>query len=144
MKTNKILVAILAIFITTIVGLVFVSNSQKGETVSQTQKSEVLSANYVTYTPAAFADAKKDGKTILFFWATWCGTCAFLDDELKKRSSELPADLTILRTNYDTETDLKNKYGVVYQHTLVQVDKDGSEIKKWSGGGVDLIKQQIR
>jgi hypothetical protein len=35
--------------------------------------------------------------------------------------------------NYDNSTALKQKYAVTYQHTFVQVDKDGNLIKKWSG-----------
>jgi hypothetical protein len=45
----------------------------------------------------------------------------------------IPAGITILKTDYDSETELKKKYGVTTQHTLVQVDKDGNLIKKWSG-----------
>ncbi len=38
-------------------------------------------------------------------------------------------------TSTDSKTpDLKKKYGVTYQHTLVQVDAAGNTIKKWSGG----------
>lgn len=144
MKTNTLIIIVLGVIVAAIAGLVFVSNSKTSTVSSGSQKSEILAPNYIIYTPAAFADAKKEGKTILFFWAPWCGTCSALDDELKQRSSELPKDLTILRTNYDTQSDLKVKYNIITQHTLVQVDKDGNEIKKWIGGGVDLIKQQIR
>jgi hypothetical protein len=41
--------------------------------------------------------------------------------------------VTILDVNYDTATDLKKKYGVTYQHTLVQVDTKGNQIAKWQG-----------
>jgi hypothetical protein len=53
--------------------------------------------------------------------------------------------VTILKTDYDKETELKKKYGVTYQHTLVQVDKSGNMIKKWSGGGtLDNLLSQIQ
>lgn len=143
LKTNTLIIIVIAVIIAAAGGLGVVSNLQSNSAQTQGQ-SEVLASNYITYSPTAFADAKKEGKTILFFWAPWCGTCSFLDDELRKRSSELPKDLTILRTNYDVETELKNKYAITSQHTLVQVDKDGNEIKKWIGGGVDLLKEQIR
>ena len=35
--------------------------------------------------------------------------------------------------DYDNSTSLKQKYGVTYQHTLVQVDSKGAQIAKWSG-----------
>lgn len=144
MKTKTVLIIALAVFIAIIAGLFYVYNSKTVSLKLQSaQKSEALASNYFTYSEVAFAEAKKKGKTILFFWAPWCGTCSFLDDEIKSGASELPSDLTILRVNYDMQTDLKNKYGITFQHTLVQVDKDGNEIKKWIGGGMDLIKQQI-
>lgn len=144
MKTNTLLTIALAVAVSVILGLTFVSSSQKNVSSSNSQISEVTASNYIIFSPKAFSEAQKSGRTILFFWAPWCGTCSALDDEIKQRSSELPKDLTILRTNYDTQSDLKAKYNIITQHTLVQIDKDGNEIKKWIGGGVDLLKQQIR
>ena len=48
-------------------------------------------------------------------------------------ASNAPAGLTLLKTDYDSSKDLKKKYSVTYQHTFVQVDKDGNQIKKWNG-----------
>jgi thiol-disulfide isomerase/thioredoxin len=87
-------------------------------------------SNYMTYS----ADAVTD-KTVLFFHASWCPSCRGLDKDIVKNAQSIPSDLKILKTDYDTQTELKVKYGVTSQHTLVQVDKDGNMIKKWSGGG---------
>lgn len=144
LKTNTLIIIVLGVIVAAIAGLLFVSSSQKPDNQSESGQVTQFAPNYAEYSPATLAKAKESGRTLLFFWAPWCGTCAFLDDELKKRSSELPSDLTILRANYDTERELKNKYSVVFQHTLVQVDKDGNEIKKWIGGGVDLLKKQLK
>lgn len=73
------------------------------------------------------------GDVVLFFRASWCPTCRALDADIKANLSLLPANLTILDVNYDTETALKQKYGVTRQHTLVQVASDGTMIKKWDG-----------
>lgn len=70
---------------------------------------------------------------IIFFHAAWCPTCRGLDSAINSDLDSIPADLTILKANYDTETELKQKYGVTYQHTLVQVDENGEMIKKWNG-----------
>lgn len=140
---NTLIIIVIVIIIAVAGGLGVVSNLKSPNSQTQVQ-SEVLAAHYVTYSPSSLAKAQKEGRTVLFFWAPWCGTCSFLDDELRKRSSELPNDLTVLRVNYDTQSDLKAKYQIVYQHTLVQVDKNGNEVKKWAGGGIDAFKQQIR
>lgn len=73
------------------------------------------------------------GDVLLFFRADWCPTCRALDKDIREHSGEIPTDLTILGIDYDNSSDLKQKYGVTYQHTLVQVDSKGNLIKKWSG-----------
>jgi hypothetical protein len=50
--------------------------------------------------------------------------------------------VTILEVDYDKYGELKQKYGVTMQHTLVQVDAAGNQIMKWSGGATleDVVK----
>ncbi len=88
--------------------------------------------SYEAYAPEKFAKAH-DGHVVLFFRASWCPTCKALDSDIKGHMSDIPEGVTILDVNYDTETALKQKYGVTYQHTLVEVDSQGNMISKWSG-----------
>lgn len=89
--------------------------------------------SYEAYSADKFARAET-GDLVLFFHASWCPSCRGLNSDIEKNVGVIPAGVTILKTDYDKETELKKKYGVTYQHTLVQVDKDGNMIKKWSGG----------
>lgn len=73
------------------------------------------------------------GDVVLFFHASWCPSCRGLNSDIESNRSSIPEGVSILKVDYDKETELKKKYGVTYQHTLVQVDKDGTLIKKWSG-----------
>ncbi len=93
---------------------------------------EMVSGSYEAYAPEKLSFAQ-NGDVVLFFRASWCPSCRGLDKDIKENLASIPATLKILDVDYDTETELKKKYGVTYQHTLVQVDKDGSMIKKWSG-----------
>ncbi len=88
---------------------------------------------YVSYQPALLSRADS-GKVVLFFRASWCPTCKILDSSLRSSLDQIPDDLTILDVDYDNSSDLKNKYAITYQHTLVQVDANGNELAKWSGG----------
>ena len=88
--------------------------------------------SYETYDSSKLALAN-NGDVVLFFHAPWCPTCRALDTELNASLNNIPENLTILKTDYDSETQLKQKYGITYQHTLVQVDANGNLIKKWSG-----------
>ncbi len=100
------------------------------------QKEEGAMMEKGSYEPYAAAKLAKanDGDVVLFFRASWCPTCKVLDSSIRANAEKLPAGVTILDVNYDTETALKQKYGVTYQHTLVQVDAAGNLITKWSGG----------
>lgn len=84
---------------------------------------------YESYESSKLALANA-GNVVLFFAADWCPTCRAADANL--RDSAIPDGVHVLKVNYDTATDLKKKYGVTYQHTFVQVDAEGTQLKKWS------------
>jgi len=75
----------------------------------------------------------ENGTNVLFFHAEWCPSCKGLERDLTNNLSAIPEGVNILKLDYDSETELKKKYGVVRQHTLVVVDANGSEIKKLTG-----------
>ena len=87
---------------------------------------------YEAYDASKLAFAK-EGKAVLFFRASWCPTCRALDANIKANAEDIPSDVTIFDVNYDTAGDLKSKYGVISQHTLVQVDESGNQITQWIG-----------
>lgn len=90
-----------------------------------------------------------DKRRVLFFYASWCPTCRPADADITANSKKIPDDVVAIRVNYndpDTETsekDLAKKYAVTYQHTFVQIDKDGREVKKWNGGSFDELLTNI-
>ncbi len=101
-------------------------------------------ANYLDYSEQNLAQAKKHGKTLLFFAATtWCSNCRAIEEEILKRNSEVPRDLTILKVDYDRERLMKTKYGVTMQTTLILLDEDGNETKRWIGTDFDNLLTNI-
>jgi thiol-disulfide isomerase/thioredoxin len=88
--------------------------------------------SYEAYSADKIARAET-GDVVLFFHASWCPSCRSLNSDIESNVTSIPEGVSILKVDYDKETVLKKKYGVTYQHTLVQVDKDGNLIKKWSG-----------
>lgn len=150
-KNTGIIIGVIVLIV--IVGGVYASMSIKSEVVMQKDvdimmkneevdmmdKQEEASdtmmkaGSYEAYAPEKIARAET-GDVVLFFHAAWCPSCRGLNSDIEANMSAIPEGLSILKLNYDTETELKKKYGVTTQHTLVQVDKDGNLIKKWSGG----------
>jgi len=92
----------------------------------------LASGTYENYQSSKLALAE-NGSVVLFFHASWCPTCRALESNINSNINSIPDGVHILKTNYDTETALKQKYAVTYQHTLVQVDSRGNLIKKWTG-----------
>ena len=90
------------------------------------------------------ANDYKDNKRVLFFHAGWCPTCKVANTEFEENIDDIPEDVVVLKTDYDTEKELKEKYGITYQHTFVQIDANGNEVAKWNGGGIDKLKSSIK
>jgi thiol-disulfide isomerase/thioredoxin len=104
---------------------------------STTAVQGISPGSYVTY-----ADYKKDcakysnAKIVYFFHATWCPTCQGIEKEINADMARIPAGVTIVKTDYDTEKDLKAKYGVTVQTTFVQIDRDGNKIAKYTAANL--------
>lgn len=89
---------------------------------------------YQAYSDSLVGSALKEGKKVaIFFHASWCPNCQALDETIKSHLSEIPNDTLILKADYDTETALKQKYGVTMQTTVVTLKSDGSLDKKILG-----------
>lgn len=103
-----------------------------GEGAMMEGDSMMKKGSYEAYSPEKLAFAET-GDVVLFFRASWCPTCKAIDADIRAHLSAIPSGLTILDVDYDNSSALKQKYGVTYQHTFVQVDSKGAAIKKWSG-----------
>lgn len=72
------------------------------------------------YTSTALEDARKaDRPVALHFHADWCPTCRAQSRVLEQLKAEPGLDLTVLVANYDTEKDLKRRFNVRAQSTLI-------------------------
>lgn len=100
---------------------------------ASTSESELteFSDRYQPYSEQALAGANPDDKIVLFFSAAWCSTCVVLRDDIAANQQNIPEGVLVLVVDFDDSTDLKQQYGVVYQHTLVQVDHTGFGIARW-------------
>jgi thiol-disulfide isomerase/thioredoxin len=111
---------------------------KNGETMSSestmSKSSEVMvkAGSFKDYDKALLTNAST-GKVVIFFSAPWCPTCNATNKDLNSKLDKIPSNITILKADYDTSTELKKQYGVTQQHTFVQVDANGSQIKKSVG-----------
>lgn len=96
--------------------------------------------NYLDYSESSLSAAQLKGTSILFFAATkWCQTCSELEKEIVKRHVEIPKNVTILKVDYDNDRFMNQKHQVTSQHTLIILDQNGQEMRRWIGGGFDTL-----
>lgn len=97
----------------------------------ESKSSDVLNTKtgeYITYSEEAFRAA--EGKTrLLFFHASWCPQCRELEASIK--STSLPVGVVVFKVDYDSRQDLRKKYGVTLQTTVVKVDKNDNKLQSF-------------
>lgn len=104
------------------------------ESSVKSQKSKVAKPYYIAYTADVAAQAQAEGRSVVYyFWAAWCPICKAEEPKLKAwiESSEHP--IAGFRVNYDTESALKAKFKVPYQHTTIFLNANGEEVERFSG-----------
>jgi len=81
---------------------------------------------------------------VLFFYASWCPSCRSAKNEIEANLDKLDG-INLLLVDYDKSSELKQKYGVTYQHTYVQIDSAGNKMAIWNGGSTEnILKKVIR
>ena len=105
-------------------------------------KTATVDGSYVDYSSSAFTSAK--GTRVLFFHAPWCSQCRSVESGMAQKN--IPDGFTILKTDYDSRQDLRQKYGVTLQTTFVAVDANGDLVKKYvayESPTFDAVKQDF-
>jgi thiol-disulfide isomerase/thioredoxin len=113
------------------------SSASKPEPTSSDSKGK-----YIDYSESALSQA--EGTRILFFHAPWCSQCRVLEADIQQRG--LPDGVTVLKVDYDTNQELRQRYGVTVQTTLVLVDNEDQMVKKYVAyqePTVDSIKENL-
>ena len=82
-------------------------------------------------------------KVVYFFHAPWCPTCRATEKAIARDG--IPAGLTLVKVDFDSEDALRRQYGVTTQHTFVQVGLSGVELAKWTGseGGTEILAKTV-
>ena len=82
---------------------------------------------YIDYKDGVVADTK--GTKLLFFHAPWCPQCRQIESDIKQNG--VPSGVTIIKVDYDSSRELKQKYDVTLQTTFVKIEDSGDLVKKY-------------
>ena len=85
---------------------------------------------YRAYSAEALAEPGYETR-VIFFHASWCPECRAFEQSIE--AGPIPDGVQILKADYDTESELKDKYDVSIQTTFVKVDENGGMISSWIG-----------
>jgi hypothetical protein len=107
------------------------------EPVATTAAPEGVYANttgYISYeTFSASPEKYAASNVVLFYNAYWCSTCKAARDGFESGIDAMPEDLTIVLVDFDENTEMRKKHDVIVQHTFVQIDSAGNELRRWYG-----------
>jgi thiol-disulfide isomerase/thioredoxin len=82
---------------------------------------------YVDYNQTAITEA--EGRILLFFHAPWCPQCRSVEADIVAQG--VPAGVTIIKVDYDSNQGLRQQYGVTLQTTFVEVDGAGTALQSY-------------
>lgn len=68
-------------------------------------------------------------RKLLFFHAPWCPQCRAIESDIKRDG--VPEGLAVIKVDYDSNQDLRRKYGVTIQTTFVEIDNEGNLISRY-------------
>jgi len=109
------------------------NEAMKKDEVMKKEDAMSKSGAYVTLADYNSNTGKyADSKKVYFFHASWCPICQGIDKEINADTSKIPAGVTLIKTDFDSSTQLRQRYGVTTQYTFVQVDNSGNETAQWS------------
>lgn len=80
----------------------------------------------VDYDPKTYDSMLGKEPFALFFHASWCGTCQFMEEDIIRNHEQFPEGSVIFKVDYDTETALKEKYEITSQSIVVMINANGS------------------
>jgi thioredoxin-related protein len=108
------------------------SEQSENEVVElEAPEEPAVDTGYIAYSEQNLASTK-DSRQVIFFHAPWCSTCNAFEKEIVAQG--VPEGITILKADFDNETDLKQKYEVRLQSTFVLLDADGAVERTWPFG----------
>jgi thiol-disulfide isomerase/thioredoxin len=105
-------------------------SDQQGATGSEGSGGDAGAAEsgqYLDYSPELVASTP--GDKLLFFHAPWCSQCVELEGDIE--ASGVPDGVTVFKVDYDSNQDLRKKYGVTIQTTIVKVDDNGEKVDSY-------------
>ena len=116
------------------------TSSEKNESSKDINNNKPI---FQEYSKSSYQTLKGKTPLVLFFYAPWCPLCREQDKNITADLSNFPEGTKILRTDYDTETALKQEYGITIQTTFIVLDESGKVSSKLHDPSLQELKTAI-
>ena len=83
-------------------------------------------------TSETFDGVIASGRTLVDFWATWCGPCRMLAPTIEALGAKYEGQANICKVDVDEQPDLAQRFGVMSIPTII-VFQDGQQVGKLVG-----------
>ncbi len=103
-------------------------SQQPAEAPAPAESGSLASGSYIDYSDGIVA--KTVGQKVLFFHAPWCPQCRSIEKDINQQG--VPDGVVVIKVDYDSRQDLRQKYDVTLQTTFVKIDDQGNSIQKYT------------
>ncbi|MEK7544537.1 MAG: thioredoxin family protein [Patescibacteria group bacterium] len=148
MTKNIALFAIVSVGIIGLAGCSSTIEKVQSSNVQQEPVKEVVVENgqapvFTSFTQERYSEFLGKKPFAIFFHANWCSTCTQLTAAINRDLANFPKGTVILEADFDTETKLKQNYGIVMQATIVVIDETGKVVQKLAAPSAEQLKKAI-
>lgn len=112
----------------------YAASASKSQKNVETQNSNL---NWYTDLNSAFEESKKTNKTVfVYFYTAWCSACRVFDENTLSDPEvryKLSKNYISVKIDIDKNPQLASDYKIYSIPTLIFLNQDGSEIKRYGG-----------
>ena len=100
--------------------------SGNGSNASQQAESSYIDWNKTGWNQTSF-EAESDQQRWIYFHADWCPDCIALNADIEANLADIPEGVLIYKISFDDNQDLRQRYGITSQTTIIAVDSEGEK-----------------